>query len=274
MPAHPGNTRQRLTAAISKLLFCCKVCRTPRSWLRLIIHTKAHSWSAAGKSRRPGEDPVHYALRLDGQPATIALRTQQGDLQIFYDIWWKRSYQLPSGIFLQATTIVDLGAHVGMTSLFFNIHAPQATIYAVEADPGNYQLFCRNLSSAIQNGRVIPVQAAIHARQQPVYLQKETYSYNTHVADRPTEYMVAGMRLSDLIGTHHLDRIDILKIDIEGAERCLLQEADTWLPITRNILIELHDDQLLAQFLHTLKAYGFSVTKRTMDYEDIYWAAR
>ncbi|WP_276481218.1 FkbM family methyltransferase [Paraflavitalea pollutisoli] len=269
-----GNFIHRLSAATSKLLFCCKVSRDLRTWFRLITNTKKLSWSAAGHLSQADEATTSYHFTLARQPATLALRTLQGDLQIFYDVWWRSTYQLPNAILQRAAVIVDLGAHVGMTSLYFSRHAPNATIYPVEADNQNYELLCSNLAPVIQTGRVVPTHAAIHHRQEPVYLQKEFFSYNTHVAETITEWPVDGIRLADLITLYELKRIDILKIDIEGAEKFLLQEADTWMPITQHILIELHDDQLRNLFLLTAAAHGFQVTKRPMAYEDIYWASR
>lgn len=273
-PNRSGNSLQRLSTALSKLWFCCSVSRGIGTWIRLIRHTKQLAWTTKATGPLPEEQATTYQLRLASQPATLALRTLHGDLQIFYDVWWRSTYQLPEAIFREASVIVDLGAHVGMTSLYFSRHAPAAAIYPVEADHQNYELLCRNLATAIAAGTVIPTHAAIHDRQAPVYLRKETFSYNTHVSDTITEWPVNGMRLADLLTQYQLTSIDILKIDIEGAEKFLLQQADTWLPLTRHVLIELHDDHLKDLFLHTTAAYGFTVTKRSMEYEDIYWAMR
>lgn len=272
--ARSGNTIQRLSAAFSKLLFCCKVSRNLRTWLQLIAHTK--QLSRAGHQHTPPteEHAVTYQLTLAGQPTTLALRTLHGDLQIFYDVWWRSTYQLPDTLLSKASVIVDLGAHVGMTSLWFSRYAPQATIYPVEADRQNYDLLCQNLAAPIAAGKVVPLHAAIHERQELVYLQKQTFSYNTHIAATTTDWAVDGIRLADLIAQHKLHKIDVLKIDIEGAEKFLLQQAETWFPLTRHILIELHDDQLRNLFLLTASAHGFTVTKRSMAYEDIYWASR
>jgi len=50
-----------------------------------------------------------------------------------------------------------------------------------------------------------------------------------------------GLSMRTLISRLGIDSIDILKIDIEGAEARVFSGDSSWLDITRSIIVELHD---------------------------------
>ncbi|MDF2190018.1 FkbM family methyltransferase [Paraflavitalea sp. CAU 1676] len=239
-----------------------------------MANTKQLAWHSANSTTPTADPAVEYQFRLRGHSRSVGLRTYAGDLTIFYDIWWRKIYDLPESLVHSSSTIIDLGAHVGMTSLYFSLQFPQATIYAVEADAHNYELLCKNLSPEIENGRLTPLLAAIHENNSPVYLQKSQFSYNTQVSSLPTAHPIPGLTLDQLIADHGLTRIDILKIDIEGAEAFLLQSSQQWLSITRHILIELHSEALVNRFIEMATLAGFRIEKRPFTYENLYWAYR
>ena len=75
----------------------------------------------------PSEPPVAYQIRLrfksdehsQNHDRTIFLRTYAGDLQMFYEVIWERSYKIPALDAKRGLTIIDAGANIGFTSLFF-----------------------------------------------------------------------------------------------------------------------------------------------------------
>jgi FkbM family methyltransferase len=251
---------QRITAAFRKLGFCYRIAGSLSSFFKLVVNTKRFT----GRT-----EPVTYSIKLPDGTHTICLRTHAGDLPIFYDIFLTGIYRLPSSIFLQSKTIVDIGAHIGMAALFFHAHCPQATVYCIEADPDNFALLQENLP-----GDNVALHAAISNSHEPVYLQKEPFSFNTHIATGVTGLSVPGITMHSFLNEQPISHIDIIKIDIEGAERMLFEGDASWLSITDNILIEIHSPENLAQFEARVKEYGFIVEARQFQYETIYWAHR
>ena len=55
--------------------------------------------------------------------------------------------------------------------------------------------------------------------------------------------------MNDLIKKHHIDRIDILKVDIEGGEIEIFSENLSWLTIVRILVIEIHDKYIDGDFV-------------------------
>jgi FkbM family methyltransferase len=193
-------------------------------------------------------------------------------MPIFYDIFWRAIYQLPTPLFQQASTIIDLGAHIGMAAAWFNIHAPQATLYCIEADEANYEILVKNLRPGIDTGRVIAIHAAINNTNDLVYLQRSARSYNSQLSTAITNFPVKGIRMQQLLHDYHITHIDILKIDIEGAESLLFNDDVSWLKITSAIIIEIHSEENLRQFTAAVTPYGFRIEKKYFENEDLYYA--
>src|SRR5262249_921728 len=141
--------------------------------------------------------------------------------------------------------IVDCGANIGCASLFFLKEDPAAYVIAVESDRDNYEMCLKNLGPA--GDRVKVVHGAGWGGKVRVVSEKGEGGEwsNTVRPCRPGETGdIDGVTIDEVLNNSPYDRIDILKIDIEGAEKFLFDETcDQWLARTNNLAIELHDDE-------------------------------
>ena len=266
----------RVTMAFKKLAFCLTVSADFATSWKIILNTKRYAWSKRD-NRSTSHDPDSagkYSVRLVSTDRQVFLRTSAGDIQIFYDVFWRQIYRLPGDTIFNARTIVDLGAHVGLATLYFSLNARQAKIYAVEPDESNLSLLMRNLESEIESRKVIPIHAAIAENTATKYLQKSAFGFNTNVTDSPTSLSVAGIEIKEFFERWRIEDIDILKVDIEGAESFLFSGDSSWLQNVRNIIIEIHSPEKFIQFQAAIENYSFTIKKLQADYEDIYWAYR
>ena len=81
---------------------------------------------------------------------------------------------------------------------------------------------------------------------------------------RPEKVSCHLIRLSDVIDAHRLTRIDLLKVDVEGAEFECLEgiEARHW-PLVRQVVIEVHDgEDACARMEQILGGHGFATERR------------
>ncbi len=144
--------------------------------------------------------------------------------------------------------IVDLGANTGLASVFFAHRYPKATIVAVEPARDNFRLLAAN---AQHRPAIICVEAAIAPADGQLELQDsvlpgekmQAWAYRT--VDRGSglgSYAVEAISLPTLMRRYGLGFIDILKIDVEGAEYGLFAaETGAWLARVGMILIETHE---------------------------------
>lgn len=186
----------------------------------------------AGKGREA-------VLKVPELAGPLIVRTGTSDLAIFDEVVIGSGYDFE--IPVPPAIIVDAGANIGMASLWFAKKFPKARIIAVEPDQENFDLLVRNTKAFQQ---ITPVHAAIAAHDGMIGLEREGLRPSSfHIRELSEgENGISAITIGTLMKQYGLDRMDLLKIDIEGAEKELFEAADlSWMERTRTIAIELHD---------------------------------
>ena len=168
------------------------------------------------------------------------VRPRTADVATFDEVFLGREYDLPFADF-SPRAILDLGANVGYTSVLFATRWPQAVILAVEPAAENIALLQRN---ATPYPRITPLQAAVWSHPTELALENPRADAN---AFRMTEGgngegpRVPAFTVAQLITRLGCERIDLLKMDVEGAEAEILRTSSEWLDRVNVMVIELHD---------------------------------
>lgn len=139
--------------------------------------------------------------------------------------------------------IFDLGSNIGLSILFFRIRYPRATIFAFEPDPGAFP-------KLVENVRGIPDveihNVAIAPRDEERTLHLSPHSWASSLVRGPASAgttTVAARSLGSLAAELGVERIDLLKVDIEGGEWELIREsAPGELASVQALVAELHMD--------------------------------
>jgi FkbM family methyltransferase len=114
--------------------------------------------------------------------------------------------------------IVDLGAHFGDTTLYYHVRFPEATIIAVEPSPENYARLVKH-ASPIAN--IKPVQVAVGGSNGTIELNLGVSSLGHSVVarkDSKDSVTVPLVTLADLLKNKGIEKADLIKFDVEGAE--------------------------------------------------------
>lgn len=162
------------------------------------------------------------------------------------DLWtvmetFERKVYLPLCSRPDAEVIVDLGANMGDATVFFAQRYPRSKIIAVECDEANFQLLLTNIKPY---PNVVPIKAAIWGENRKLTLESAGGKNAVFVSDQEAvnpSKSVDGLTMESLMKAHHIDTIDILKVDIEGAEKNLFEHECSWLATVHTIGIEFHD---------------------------------
>lgn len=136
--------------------------------------------------------------------------------------------------------IVDCGANIGLATLYFSWRYPDAKIIAVEPDSSNFEMLVRNVA-ALENVSV--VRAAVWNEATSVALDDSCggeWGRRVRAGARRGDE-VSTVTIPDLMAKFGFPRIDLLKVDIEGAELELFSGDVAWASKVNAIVIELHD---------------------------------
>ncbi|PWW71595.1 putative methyltransferase [Tuber magnatum] len=188
----------------------------------------------------------------------VYARHGTSDFLVFNQVFVGREYRCVDNI-EPPRLIVDCGANVGYTSAYFLSKFPTSTILAVEPDSGNFDLLLRNLSG--YGDRFKAIKAAVWPFDEKLEFQASTMAEGAEwgrAVQRPlgrqSSQMIDTVSIPKLIELSGMDRISVLKIDIEGAERELFSAGvDEWLDRVDNIVIELHGEECARLFFHAIR---------------------
>ncbi|MBK9736657.1 MAG: FkbM family methyltransferase [Saprospiraceae bacterium] len=194
-----------------------------------------------------------YHVLIENKIIPISLRII--DLPTFFEIFKDKIYYLPKAWVPQNATIIDLGAHVGCTALFFLNQFQIDNYIALEPSIDNYTLLVENTSSS----KIVSLNFAIFSKNQTVKINTSSASSQNHHLDDHIGKEVPSVNMETLIETYQIEKIDVLKIDIEGAESTILNGSPAWLLKVNVILIELHGDYNIESFKRDLLPFGFTI---------------
>ena len=143
-----------------------------------------------------------------------------------------------------APRILDCGGNVGLASLYFKRRFPAARITAYEADPALFKILRANLD-ANRAADVETVHAALWTSNGRVSFRAEG-SDSGMIETLPgavsgTAVDVPSLRLRDVIANEPGGSIDLLKLDIEGAEDAVLADCEPALARVRAMVLDLHE---------------------------------
>jgi FkbM family methyltransferase len=180
----------------------------------------------------------------------------------FSDIFRQRHYEFAAPS--PAPRIIDGGANIGLAVIFFKRLFPAARVTAFEPDPAVFAALQKNMQS-FGLGDVELVKKALWTREGELEFHGDgADGGRLHVAqDHGRSLRVETCRLH----SHLSEPVDMLKVDIEGAEVDVLLDCADRLHNVRNCFVEYHSftdrPQRLDELLGALRSAGFRVQLHT-----------
>ena len=157
--------------------------------------------------------------------------------------------------------IVDCGANIGLSVAFFKRMYPASRIVAFEADPDIFRTLERNGKAAGWSDVTLLHRALWDTDESELTFLSRGGEVGRLSQDNETErgVPVKTCRLSPYLA----EPVDLLKLDVEGAETVVLRECRHQLGNVRNIILESHSfagrDQEFAEHVATLATAGFRI---------------
>lgn len=142
---------------------------------------------------------------------------------------------------LEAKFIIDAGANIGYSAVYFANRFPEAKIVCLEPDDANFELLHKNTENY---ANITIVKKALWYTNAPISIVNPDAGDRGFMVgdDSSSSTTLDGITVESLMNEHSIPQIDIFKIDIEGAEKEVFDHSpDEWLTKTNFMFVELHD---------------------------------
>lgn len=205
------------------------------------------------KNNAENDNSLFNMAKIKGIPIPLACRTTTySDKWLLGTIFQDEEYNLPLQNF-NPELILDCGANVGYASVYFTNKYPNAKIIAVEPERSNFKMLQYN---TLFYDNITPVNSALWSSETYVKILPDapghTAGFTTIQTTADDPEALKTTTIARLLADSGFDEIDLLKVDIEGAEKEVFSENNLdagggvetvhdWLPKVKVLTIELHD---------------------------------
>lgn len=178
-------------------------------------------------------------------------------------IYWFESERLDP-------VIIDAGAHIGLATIYFKWLYPEAKITAFEPNPELFKLLERNVNeNKLTNVTLVPAALSKHRGTASLWVDATDWKWWSVGSLKPgawngeqkdqKEIVVETVKLYDFV--QKMDRVDLLKMDIEGAESQVIRGLREQLDKVTELIFEFHPTVSgnLAELKAFLEKRGFQV---------------
>jgi FkbM family methyltransferase len=189
----------------------------------------------------------------------VFFRGIYSDYAMFEQIFIEKQYQLP--ITINAQSIIDLGANVGYASVYFANKFPSAKITALEPEKNNHATALTNTKNY---ANITLLHGAVWDKSEDINLVDNGLGEAGFMVEKGSgNNIVRGYTVEEIMQLMNITTIDILKIDIEGAEKEIFEtNYENWIPNTKIIIVETHDRYKKGTskaIFNTISKYDFSL---------------
>ncbi len=199
----------------------------------------------------------------DAAGHALLCRPNTSDHGVLWDTFYHK-YHLPPYKLGENANIVDLGSNVGYTMIHLASLYPDARIYGVEMDLENVSLAQKNLVSL--NDRCKIMHAAVWFENTEISYaggDANNFSIFNKIDDtaKKSTGVTPAKTLDGILDEFGLTSVDYLKMDIEGAEKVVLEDPSRWINRIKSMKIEIHKPANIDDCIEILKSYNFRCHK-------------
>ncbi|MBN1451244.1 MAG: FkbM family methyltransferase [Anaerolineales bacterium] len=206
------------------------------------------------------------------------VRVNTSDMLVIWEIWRAKVYDDVRIPIREGDVVVDMGAHIGAFAVRAARLAHRGQVYAYEASSKNCALLTENQQlNGLENLHIENSAVSNRRGQMPLYTPADNSILGSllHETSGFIE-MVQATTFSDIIADHAIEQIDLLKVDVEGAEFDILFACpDETLAITRRVVIEYHEfeggERSHHDLVNLLNSHGFKVVVEKGIFPQPHW---
>jgi len=217
--------------------------------------------------------PIVY-LKLTKKPTVIfetkngikiMLRTDSTDLMALTHVWLIEEYSKHDFQIKKTDTVIDIGAHIGLFSLYASQNCTEGKVFAFEPIKENYGIL--ELNKKLNNfSNIQSENCAISKLTSKItlYQSNDESGHSKFIqTDNPVE--VASKSLNDFFKENRLESVNLLKLDCEGSEYEIIDSLeDKYFEMIEKMIIEYHlvdsNPKLLKKLKNKLKSHSYEIS--------------
>lgn len=196
---------------------------------------------------------------------TLHLREVGSDILTFNEVILEEVYRPVVERLPDCRTVIDLGANIGLTTLYLSAHYPDCRFFAVEPNPDTFRVLELNVAGLVRAGRCRTFEGAVWGSHKTLAADtsREADRYSGFATvEAEGDGAIKGLPMPELIARAGFDRVDLVKADIEGAEVELFGGDLAWLERVGALAVEFHGDSRAAiGFDSLVRERGFHVVE-------------
>jgi len=230
-----------------------------RQWLPLV------SLPSAMRLRRfvlaDGKQEADFSVRLRGWGPVYLRGLGGGDYRMFDDMFRR---EMTPPVLPACKTLIDLGGNIGLATVALARELPELRSYVVEPDADNVRMLELNLKPLVDAGRCKIERGAMWKADQMIEVEPPPLP-GSFGAVRCSErqgggVQVRGMTMDTIIDRAGFERVDLMKVDVEGAEAGMFDAGSDWLDRVEALAVEFHGDARTAcDFDRVAQRHGLRV---------------
>lgn len=224
--------------------------------------------------------PLLYFGMLNSNPILslrnglkIKVRTNSTDVQAFTNVWILEEYRRQLSLVNESDVVIDIGAHIGLFSLYVSQFYKNGSIFCFEPIKENYDLLSYNISlNKRKNVKAFQKAVADKSGVVKVFLSPDAAAHSLFL--KGSSYQeVESISLKEILDSHEIESCDLLKMDCEGSEYMILNSLpEKYFDRIHKVVMEYHliteKPELIQDLVRKLVSLNYEVVteKKTDDY--------
>jgi FkbM family methyltransferase len=181
------------------------------------------------------------AIGLPELAHPVFIRAKSSDEYAFRQIFVNKEYEFKPE--MPITTVIDAGANIGLAAAYFVNQFPGCRIICLEPEPKNFELLQKNIAPY---PTITGVQKGVWNKSTNLKIVDSglgNWGFTVQEVEQEEPGVIKAVSLNDIMKQYNLDSLDIVKMDIEGSEKEVLEAGDAseWLSRCKILVIEIHD---------------------------------
>ena len=203
----------------------------------------------------------------------IHLRSRTADRMIFKEIFLQEIYNQYGIEIKERDIVIDIGANVGMFTLYASQKATSGKVFAFEPFEENFRLLTNQISTnKLKN--VFAFKKGVFNKEgtQDLFLSGiNTGGHSIQFEQEGGKVTIDVTTLSKFCADNNIDHIDFLKIDCEGSEFEILKSDPSILQKVSKLVMECHPygNETVDGMMELLESNGFKVIREACNHENI-----